>query len=101
MSEKEEKFQVQSIFDFAKQLLELKSQIKDLQEKEKTLKEEMRGIFIENNMNYFKNEEIEVKLARPYSFDIGYLKMKYPEIAKAFVKTKEITKKEDVVYVFI
>lgn len=85
----------QVIFDLSENLLKLKFEKAELEKQENILKEEIRGIMIELDTKYLKNENIEIKLARPYSFDIGMLKYSYPEIASQFVKTEVITKEKD------
>jgi len=37
---------------------------------------------------FLSNEQWKVEMRRAYSLDLGYLKMKYPEIARGYVKEK-------------
>jgi len=59
----------------------------------KNLKEEIRGIMIENNAPNFENKELglTIKIVRSFSFDFGLFKMDYPELTKIYFKEETIT----------
>jgi hypothetical protein len=64
------------------------------------LKEEIRGIMIENDLKNFENSEnnLTLKCSRSFSFDLGMFKLEEKEIAKDFVKeeTTTVTNTRDV-----
>jgi len=57
------------------------------------LKEEIRGIMIENDAKIFENKEIDltIKCTRSFSFDFGMFKLDYPELTKQYFKEETIT----------
>ena len=67
--------------------------VKHETEQVKNLKEEIRGIMIENNAPNFENKEIglTLKLTRPKSFDFGLFKLDYPELKKIYFTEETIT----------
>jgi len=59
----------------------------------KELKEELRVFMIDSGLNKFDGVEIR----RAFSFDNGWLKLKYPDLAVKFIKEETITTIRDVV----
>lgn len=85
----------QVILDMSKLIDVRREKIKDLTEQMNALKEEVRGLMIENEMKYAANELIEVKMSIPHSLDLGMLKYAHPELAAKFIKEKVVTKVSD------
>lgn len=87
-SEREAK--IDSVFYFAGRVKKLKEELSDLTKTLNNHKEELRGIMIELDEKELKNEEHEIKLARPYSFDVGQLGVDYPELYKKYTSIEKV-----------
>ena len=59
----------------------------------KGLKEELRTFMIDSGIKDFDG----VELRRAFSFDHGWFKMEYPELAKKFIRQETVTTTRDVV----
>ena len=64
----------------------------------KNLKEEIRGIMIENDLKNFYNGEnnLTLKCSRSFSFDFGAFRMDYPKLTKRYFTEETITTIRDV-----
>ncbi|KKN76329.1 hypothetical protein LCGC14_0371810 [marine sediment metagenome] len=88
----------QVVSDLCVKIQALKRRIKNDTEEMDRYKEEVRGVMIDNEMNYLTNEIFEsVKLVIPKSFDIAMLKMYHKDLAKMFIKEEIKTTTIDVI----
>ncbi len=67
--------------------------VKHESEQVNNLKEEIRGIMIENDLKNFYDQEnnLTLKCSRSFSFDFGAFKLDYPELTKQYFKEETIT----------
>lgn len=79
-----------SVLFMANTCLRLKLEIKELQKDEKRYKGELRGMMKDYNLDYAKDDNVEVKITYPKSFDLGLCRMENPELIKIFVKEEKV-----------
>ena len=72
--------------------------VKSEGEQIESLKEEIRGIMIENDLKNFENREmgLRLKITRPKSFDFGLFKLEYPKLRERYFTEETITTIKDV-----
>ena len=88
----------ETVSDLCVRIEAFKATIEEQTEAMNNLKEEVRGIMIENDLLNISNELFEkIMVSIPLSFDVVALKMDYPEIAKKVVKEEVKTTYKDVV----
>ena len=59
----------------------------------KSLKEEIRGLMIENDLKKFEDKEhdLHMKCVQSFSWDFGMFKLEYPELKKIYFTEETIT----------
>lgn len=83
----------ENLHELIKKCRELKAEVGIKNIKLDELKEKLREIMIDSGLIEYDGIEIR----RSFSLDIGWLKMKHPELAKKFVKEETITTIKDVI----
>ena len=81
------------------QLLKSKMQLVEFESAQiKSLKQEIRGLMIQNDMKEFENpdEDIYIKCTRSFSFDIGMFKLEMPGFSASFITQEIVTKTRDI-----
>lgn len=79
------KIKRQAIFDLSAMIEGKTIKIKKLTEEANVLKEEVRGLMKEADINRAMNNTYDIKVSYPQVFDVGLFIMNYPEKAKSFV----------------
>ena len=90
--EKELKKKKQAILDLSEQISIMRYDIEKQTEKMDILKEEVRGILQELDINFIKNDKYTVSISYPSSVDPGILKINYPKLYDRFIKVETIIK---------
>lgn len=64
----------------------------------KSLKQEIRGIMVLNDLKEFEDPDLPlyIRCQRSFSFDIGMFRMEMPEFSKSFITQKTTTTTKDI-----
>ena len=95
--DKDQKLNEESVYELASMVKELEAEIEQLKEKQEEIKEEIRGLLKELGTNRLRNEQIEIKISYPKSFDTGLFGMEYPELYAKYTSIERTTKEKVVV----